>query len=90
MRHTSHGKPFCLPGRPAGWARCCVKALSASQRWTVFAAGTNEAALAELGELPNVIPIRMDITSQASVDAGACGGWLAHTATLDAIANFAG
>lgn len=82
-------KTVLFTGATGGLGTLCVKALSASQRWTVFAAGTNEAALAELGELPNVIPIRMDITSQASVDA-ALAAVLAHTATLDAIANFAG
>jgi NAD(P)-dependent dehydrogenase (short-subunit alcohol dehydrogenase family) len=55
----------------------------------VFGAGTNETALEKLGKLPNVIPAKMDLTKQESIN-------LAHeivqsyTGALDAIVNFAG
>ena len=76
-------------GATGGLGRACVEALSRTGRWTVFAAGMNEAVLAELATLPNVLPMRTDVTKQESVDAArALVG--AHTETLDAIVNFAG
>lgn len=82
-------KTVLFTGATGGLGTLCVKALAETQRWKVFATGTSEVALEKLGELPNVIPLPMDITSQASVDA-ALAAVLAHTDTLDAIVNFAG
>jgi len=76
-------------GATGGLGEACVEALSRTGRWTIFAAGTNEAALDRLGELPNVIPVRVDITEQASVEA-ALEAVKARTETLDAVVNFAG
>jgi NAD(P)-dependent dehydrogenase (short-subunit alcohol dehydrogenase family) len=76
-------------GATGGLGEACVEALSRTGRWTIFAAGTNEVALDRLGELPNVIPVRVDITEQASVEA-ALEAVKARTETLDAVVNFAG
>lgn len=76
-------------GATGGLGEACVEALSRTGRWTIFAAGTNEVALDRLGELPNVIPVRVDITEQASVEA-ALAAVKARTETLDAVVNFAG
>lgn len=67
----------------------CVRAMSESGRWTVFAAGTNEAKLKELGRLPNAVPVRADVTDQRSVDA-ALEFVKSRAAALDAVINFAG
>lgn len=82
-------KYVLFTGATGGLGALCVKELSQKGDWTVFAAGTNGAALEQLGKLPNVIPVTVDITVQESVNA-------AHimvqsfTDTLDAIVNFAG
>lgn len=76
-------------GATGGLGEACVEALSRTGRWTIFAAGTNEVALGRLGELPNVIPVRADVTEQASVEA-ALEAVKARTETLDAVVNFAG
>jgi len=76
-------------GATGGLGEACVEALSRTGRWTIFAAGTNEVALDRLGELPNVIPVRVDVTKQASVEA-ALAAVKARTETLDAVVNFAG
>lgn len=82
-------KYVLFTGATGGLGTLCVKELSQKGDWTVFAAGTNGAALEQLGKLPNVIPVTVDITVQESIDA-------AHimvqsfTDTLDAIVNFAG
>lgn len=76
-------------GATGGLGETCVEALSRTGRWIIFAAGTNEVALGRLGELPNVIPVRVDVTEQASVEA-ALEAVKARTETLDAVVNFAG
>lgn len=76
-------------GATGGLGALCVRELSKKGDWTVFAAGTNEAALEQLGKLPNVIPIQMDITLQESILA-AHRAVQFHTHTLNAIVNFAG
>jgi NAD(P)-dependent dehydrogenase (short-subunit alcohol dehydrogenase family) len=76
-------------GATGGLGEACVEALSRTGRWTIFAAGMNEVALDRLGELPNVIPVRVDVTKQASVEA-ALAAVKARTETLDAVVNFAG
>ncbi|HSW59034.1 MAG TPA: SDR family NAD(P)-dependent oxidoreductase [Dehalococcoidales bacterium] len=76
-------------GATGGLGLLCVTALAATDRWQVFACGTNEAKLVDLGKLKNVIPVRVDITSQTSVLA-ARDLVLCQTDKLDAIVNFAG
>ena len=76
-------------GATGGLGLLCVTALSEKGNWTVFAAGTNEAILEQLGKLPNVIPVRLDVTKQESVDA-AYEIVKLNTDTLDAVINFAG
>jgi NAD(P)-dependent dehydrogenase (short-subunit alcohol dehydrogenase family) len=67
----------------------CVKQLSESGRWVVFAAGTNHERLKQLETLVNVIPVRCDITNQDSVET-ARETVEGITKKLDAIVNFAG
>lgn len=76
-------------GATGGLGIPCVKALSETGHWTVFAAGTNETALEQLSKLPNTTAVRMDVTSKESVDA-AYREIQAHTEKLDAVINFAG
>jgi NAD(P)-dependent dehydrogenase (short-subunit alcohol dehydrogenase family) len=76
-------------GATGGLGEMCVKALSATGGWVVFAAGMNAAKLESLGQLPNVVPLRCDVTSQQSVES-ALEAVRAHTAALDAVVNFAG
>ena len=75
-------------GATGGLGALCVRALS-QRGYTVFAAGTNEARLAELGGLANVIPVRADVTDEASLLAAR--QLVAEiTDRLDAVINFAG
>jgi len=88
------GKPMAakavfFTGATGDLGSLCAKALSETGSWTVFAAGTNEVKLAELGKLKNVIPVKVDIRSQESVLA-ARERVLRQTDKLDAIVNFAG
>jgi NAD(P)-dependent dehydrogenase (short-subunit alcohol dehydrogenase family) len=76
-------------GATGGLGSLCVKALSESHDWTVFAAGTNAAALEKLGALDRVIPVRVDITKQVEIDE-AYKVVRTHTETLDAVIHFAG
>lgn len=82
-------KQVLFTGATGGLGEVCVKALSATGQWRVFAAGTNKKRLAELQSLTNVIPIYMDVTEDASVQA-AKNFVSEHTKHLDAIVNFAG
>jgi len=75
-------------GATGGLGRLCVRKL-AERGWTVFAVGTNDARLAGLSSLANVIPIKADITDPASIEA-ARALVASHTSSLDAIVNFAG
>ncbi len=68
----------------------CVKALSDSGRWTVFAAGTNEEKLRRLATMPHVIPVRCDVTSLESVESARAFVSGKTPGKLDAVANFAG
>ena len=76
-------------GATGGLGEACVRALSAGGNWRVFAAGTNEAALSRLGLLPDVIPLRVDVTDEAGVSA-ALEAVRSRTSSLDAVVNFAG
>jgi NAD(P)-dependent dehydrogenase (short-subunit alcohol dehydrogenase family) len=82
-------KTVFFTGATGGLGEPCVEALSRTGRWTVFAAGTNAAALDRLGALPNVIALEVDVTSQESVER-AHGLVRGRTAALDAVVNFAG
>lgn len=75
-------------GATGGLGMACVQLLSHSG-WTVFAAGTNEEKLAELGKLPHVIPVKADVTGDASM-AAARDTVTQHTDSLQAVVNFAG
>lgn len=67
----------------------CVKAISQHGDYTVFAAGTNEIKLKGLGEYPNVIPVKLDVTSEESIDR-AYELIRTYTYRLYAVINFAG
>ena len=81
-------KSVFFTGATGGLGEVCVWALSA-RGWQVFAAGTNAAKLAALGDIPGVIPVRCDVTEDTSVQA-AKDEVLRHTDRLDAVVNFAG
>jgi len=76
-------------GATGGLGAGCIKVLSETKNWTVFALGMNVSVLEQLGELPNIISLRVDITKQESIEAAYES---VHTVTdrLDAIINFAG
>jgi len=76
-------------GATGGLGERCVRALSETGRWTVFAAGMNRQKLEGLGMMQNVIPINVDITEDESVEA-AQQNVQKYTDRLDAIVNFAG
>lgn len=76
-------------GATGGLGTLCIKALSETKNWLVFATGTNVSILDQLGKLPNIIPVRMDVTNQDSIDA-VHEVILTYTDTLDAVINFAG
>lgn len=76
-------------GATGGLGSLCVRRLSQTNQWTVFALGTKDSILNSLSELPNIIPLRVDITNQESIDA-AYEAVQNVTKKLDAIVNFAG
>lgn len=76
-------------GATGGLGSLCVREISLNGNWTVFALGTNEAMLEQLRQLPNVVPIKTDITVQESVD-DAYKTVQSYTDALDAVVNFAG
>lgn len=82
-------KYVLFTGATGGLGEVCVKALSQTNRWTVFAAGTNKQKLQEYQAYVNVIPLQMDITNDLSVQA-ALQFVKEHTGKLDAIVNLAG
>ena len=75
-------------GATGGLGSVCVKALS-EQGYTVFAIGTNKEKLAELGDLPNVIPVSADVSDMDSLEA-ARRTVEGYTGKLYAVVNFAG
>ncbi len=76
-------------GATGGLGTLCVEDLSRLGNWTIFAGGTNEVELMRLGKLANIIPVRLDVTKQESVNA-ALEIIRSYTDKLDAIVNFAG
>ncbi len=81
-------KTVFFTGATGGLGTACVRLLS-KNGWLVFAAGTNEDKLKMLGEIPHVIPVRADVTSDESVR-HAHDVVAKHTGRLDAVVNFAG
>lgn len=61
----------------------------AKEGWQVFACGTNDKALEELGKVENMIPLKLDITDQENIDK-AVEEVKKVTSRLDAIINFSG
>lgn len=61
----------------------------AKQGWKVFACGTNDAALEELGTIENIIPLKLDITDQENIDE-TVKKVREVTSVLDAVVNFSG
>ena len=76
-------------GATGDLGRCCIEEIVKLGDWTVFAGGTNREKLEELGELENVIPVELDVTSEESIDA-VYQIIRSHTYRLQAIVNFAG
>ena len=82
-------KYVLFTGATGDLGRCCIEELVKLGGWTVFAGGTNQTKLISLGELDNVIPLTLDVTSDESVDK-AYETVRSHTYKLDAVVNFAG
>lgn len=78
-----------MTGAAGGLGGACTRALAATGDWTVFAADINDIALAEIGKVDNVIPIKVDITNQESVE-NAYEEVSKTTNKLNAVINFAG
>ncbi|HHU03154.1 MAG TPA: SDR family NAD(P)-dependent oxidoreductase [Christensenellaceae bacterium] len=81
-------KTVFFTGATGGLGELCVRALS-KRGWQVFAVGTNNEKLRELGKLPNVIPIHANVCDIDSLKA-AKEKLLKYTNCLDAVVNFAG
>ncbi|MGI6738734.1 MAG: SDR family NAD(P)-dependent oxidoreductase [Christensenellales bacterium] len=81
-------KTVFFTGATGGLGELCVRALS-KRGWQVFAVGTNNEKLRELGKLPNVIPINANVCDIDSLKA-AKEKLLKYTNCLDAVVNFAG
>ena len=82
-------KYVLFTGATGGLGMLCVKALSATSHWTVFATGNNEAVLEKLAKLPNVVALKMNVSNQESINA-TFKEIQTRTKKLDAIVNFAG
>jgi len=82
-------KTLLLTGATGGLGIPCVRLLSRTEKWKVFAAGTNKDKLAYLGSLPNVVPLFMDLKSVQSIQEARRVVGL-HTESLDALVNLAG
>ena len=76
-------------GATGDLGKCCVEEISSMGGWTVFAGGTNKTKLEQLGRLPNVIPVELDVTSEESIE-NAYKAIRSYTYVLDAVVNFAG
>lgn len=82
-------KYVLFTGATGDLGRCCIEEIVKTGDWTVFAGGTNKEKLAQLGKLPNVIPVELDVTSEESIE-NVYRTVRSHTYTLDAVVNFAG
>lgn len=78
-------------GAAGGLAGACVEELSKSTEWTIFAADVNEEGLAALRDRTgeNVIPVKIDITSQENCFEAAAK-ISEFTDKLDVVVNAAG
>jgi NAD(P)-dependent dehydrogenase (short-subunit alcohol dehydrogenase family) len=83
-----NGKNVFITGGTGGLGGSTVRYL-AERGWRVFAADFDEAGLGAIGEVANVTPVHLDVTSAASVEA-ARRRVAAATDGLDGIVNFAG
>jgi NADP-dependent 3-hydroxy acid dehydrogenase YdfG len=81
-------KTVFFTGATGGLGELCVRALS-KRGWQVFAVGTNNEKLWELGKLPNVIPIHANVCDIDSLKA-AKEKLFKYTNCLDAVVNFTG
>lgn len=88
MTRNDQRKTVFLTGA-AGGLGSSVCRLLAARDWRVFAADLEGEALQELGRIPNVTPLRLDVTDDASV-AEALAFVSSSTDGLDAVVNFAG
>jgi NAD(P)-dependent dehydrogenase (short-subunit alcohol dehydrogenase family) len=75
-------------GAAGGLGSSCAIAM-AERDWTVFVADINEKALAEMGKNKNIIPLKVDITDEESVEQ-ARAKVEETTDSLQAVINFAG
>ncbi|MDR0314401.1 MAG: SDR family NAD(P)-dependent oxidoreductase [Oscillospiraceae bacterium] len=75
-------------GAAGGLGGASARAM-AKEGWTIFAADINEVALEEIGREENIIPIKVDITSEESIEA-AFNEVSQVTDKLDAVINFSG
>ncbi|MBQ9507378.1 MAG: SDR family NAD(P)-dependent oxidoreductase [Clostridia bacterium] len=82
-------KYVLFTGATGDLGRCCIEEIVKLGGYTVFAGGTNAAKLASLGEIENVIPLPLDVTSEESIEA-AYNTVRGYTYRLDAVVNFAG
>lgn len=82
-------KYVLFTGATGGLGRLCVKALSESGGWTVFATGNNEKVLKELCSWKHVSALKMNVADQENV-ASAYQQIQQKTKHLNAIVNFAG
>ena len=80
-----------ITGAAGGLAGACVEKLCLDENWTIFAADITEKGLDTLVERTNdrVIPVVLDITSEASCEAAA-DKVRTFTSTLDVVVNAAG
>ncbi|MCL2495497.1 MAG: SDR family NAD(P)-dependent oxidoreductase [Oscillospiraceae bacterium] len=75
-------------GAGGGLGGAGARALAAAG-WTVFAADINRAALEEIGQVPGIIPVYMNVTSEESIRE-AVAEVRKTTDTLQAVINFSG
>ena len=75
-------------GAAGGLGSACALEMT-KHNWTVFVADINDEALAAIGQNENIIPIKVDITNQESVD-NTRAEVEKTTDSLHAVINFAG
>lgn len=87
-QRAATGRKIFVTGASTGIGRAIVEYLTARGDY-LFAGARNDRDLSALGALPNVVPVRLDVTQTASV-AAAVAHVRALTDTLDALVNNAG
>ena len=90
MIEGAHANPqtVFITGGAGGLGGATAKYLAA-RGWRVFAADVVDAALARIGEEPNITPLHLDVTDAASVEAAA-RSVAQRVDGLDGVVNFAG